>query len=621
MREAAPRAEPVERGSALVIALLVTAILSLLGLSFMLVAETETRIADNERRSAQALYVAEAGARLVKQWFDGPGAPANVVNLPESAVDRSQRLIDDDGDPATAPHPQDGTAWPRYKQGIDLNADGVDDLLDKPYRGGADRDEALRHALLGTESGPDLRIAEGFSGASRAFLADVSTALMADFPSSSSGVAARIVAIDVYGPPSFPAGGRWTRFGVATAKVTARICRTSGGVEEVLAEHVVKVVLNEVPYPRLVAPFHSCGPVRADGGLGVHWGAAVATGPFDLDASGLNGLPRSVPREVPSPAYVDLLHGWSSPTDDDVWTRLEAALEADADIDDPWFRFLGGGPALCPAPEPSPQLRSPATTEQDHSNVFQNLGGIGCPDLDYDTWKAIAASGGGNVHYFASRGGTTFSESGVGPLEEFETLTNGRTGFFFFDTRDGSRPSATLDPSGLPVNLTPALRLGAGGVRGFLYLNAAGFEAAGDAGIDTTFTMPGEPFRDVNRNGVRDAGEPWINLNYTELRDPDAPIRGRASDDYGNPGRGAVFNAEGPGFAARTAMDGVLYVQGTFSSRGPTRVYGSVIARSGVPSSGQAAGIYWNDALRTAFPPDSWGLPRVMITRWETDSR
>jgi hypothetical protein len=621
MRETAPRTEPVERGSALVVALLVTAILALLGLSFMLVAETETRIVDNERCAAQALYVAEAGARMVKRWFDGPGAPANVLNLRESAVDRSLRLIEDDGDPATAPHPQDGTAWPRYKQGIDLNADGVDDLLDRPYRGGAGRDEALRHALLGTESGPDLRIAEGHSAESTAFLADVSRALMADFPASASGVAARIVEIDVFGPPSLPAGGRWTRFGVATAKVTARICRTSGGVEEILAEHVVKVVLNEVPYPRLLAPFHSCGPAPAGGDLGVHWGAAVATGPFDLDASGLDGLPRSVPREAPSVAYVDLLHGWNSPADDDIWTRLRAALEAGADIDDPWFRFLGGGPAIGPAAEPSPQLRPPSTAGQDHSNVFQNLGGIGCLDLDYDTWKAIAVAGGENVHYFAWRGGTTFSESGVGPPGEFETLTNGRTGFFFFDTRDGSRPSATLDPSGLPVNVTPPLRLGAGGVRGFLYLNAAGFEAAGDAGIDATFTMPGEPFRDVNRNGVRDAGEPWINLNYTELGDPDAAIRGRAADDFGNAGHGAIYNAEGPAFGARTAVDGAVYVLGTFASRGPTRVYGSVIARSGVPGSGQAAGIYWNDELRTAFPPPSWDLPRVMVTRWETGSR
>ena len=61
-----------ERGSALVLAVLVMAILTLLGLSYLLMADTENKIAENERLSAQALYFAEGVTREVKRWFDRP---------------------------------------------------------------------------------------------------------------------------------------------------------------------------------------------------------------------------------------------------------------------------------------------------------------------------------------------------------------------------------------------------------------------------------------------------------------------------------------------------------------------------------------------------------------------
>ena len=73
-----------ERGSALIIAILVTVILTLLGISFLMMAETENKIAENELLSAQTLYVAESAARQVKRWFDHPpnqtGSAWNLLN-------------------------------------------------------------------------------------------------------------------------------------------------------------------------------------------------------------------------------------------------------------------------------------------------------------------------------------------------------------------------------------------------------------------------------------------------------------------------------------------------------------------------------------------------------------
>ena len=135
-----------ERGSALIIAILVTVILTLLGISFLMMAETENKIAQNELLSTQTLYVAESAARQVRRWFDHPPNQTsnawNVLNPPLAAIDRTLRKIDHDGDPATAAIPQNGGSAPIYKQS-DATL-----IFDQPYR------PQLEHTLLGTEDGP-----------------------------------------------------------------------------------------------------------------------------------------------------------------------------------------------------------------------------------------------------------------------------------------------------------------------------------------------------------------------------------------------------------------------------------------------------------------------------------
>src|SRR5262245_32898952 len=59
-----------QEGSAMVIAVLIVVILTLLGLAFMLAGDTESKIARNQRDAAQAGFIAEGGVRAVKKWFD-----------------------------------------------------------------------------------------------------------------------------------------------------------------------------------------------------------------------------------------------------------------------------------------------------------------------------------------------------------------------------------------------------------------------------------------------------------------------------------------------------------------------------------------------------------------------
>src|SRR5262245_8573961 len=81
------------QGSSPTIGTLVTAILALLGLSYLMMAQTENTIAENERNAATAMYVAEAGARLVVSWFNDPTSTGYLVPTVGN-VDRTLRVFD-----------------------------------------------------------------------------------------------------------------------------------------------------------------------------------------------------------------------------------------------------------------------------------------------------------------------------------------------------------------------------------------------------------------------------------------------------------------------------------------------------------------------------------------------
>src|SRR5262245_35723250 len=122
-----------ERGSAMVIAVLVMAILTLLGVSFLLMADTENKIAENEKLSSQALYFGEGVTREVKRWFDRPPystiGDRNLVRPTTAVMIRTQRSIDVDGPGPTAAVAADGSVGAPYYKGWssgprDLDGDG-----------------------------------------------------------------------------------------------------------------------------------------------------------------------------------------------------------------------------------------------------------------------------------------------------------------------------------------------------------------------------------------------------------------------------------------------------------------------------------------------------------------
>jgi len=636
-----------EQGTALIIALLVMVIMTLLGIPFLMMGETENRIAENERLALQAQYAAEAGARMVRRWFDQPTSPLNAVAPDLNAIDRTLRLIDDDTDPNTDPVAADGTpGLPYYKWDDDT-------VFQQPYRG------SLDDTLVGTEDGPDMRIAREDSAAAEAFLDGLSQALLQGY-ADSGGTEARITQIDVYAPPLAQRAGDWVRLGVGTVKVEAGIyLPLPGGGTQTLAEQTVRFVFNEIPYQNeKLGAIHTCGDLDYPENFRPRWG--TATSEHDFIVNSHRRIPAGIPRlESVSLVVDDLWPGDLGVLTDAKFDEyyLSAAVDGEF-VEDPWLRIIAGGnfseapnndtqpwpfeaPGSWSAPpadleftyhvgssdyfgNPGDAAAECPNPECDgtHSSVVQNVTDIGCPDLPYDVWKAIALRGGPTIRYFAWDGDAgKFFENGSGVGRSFADWTNGETGFFFFDTADGLSPAA--DGS----NLTPNVSIDdtVWHVTGVVYLNAAVFHVNNTTGNVIDFVPPGEPFLDIDpRNGQYDVGERYVNLAYpTALNTLAGVPKIDWTDDWNENGPPVIKrNARGPAISSQANVYGILFNSGRIDSNGDGKYYGSLISGSGIaPISTSSDGprAYWDASMRYGeWPPPAWGLPRIVVTRWET---
>src|SRR2546430_15752102 len=76
-----------QRGSALLASLMVIVGLSLLGLAFVAISETESAISINERNKTQTVALAESGARLAEQRFHDPVKMLSLGLMPPNDTD------------------------------------------------------------------------------------------------------------------------------------------------------------------------------------------------------------------------------------------------------------------------------------------------------------------------------------------------------------------------------------------------------------------------------------------------------------------------------------------------------------------------------------------------------
>lgn len=611
-----------ERGSALVRATLITVIMTLLGTSHLMMAQTENTIAGNERNSTMALHVAEAGAHLVVAWFNNPSTTGFLV--PTAAeIDRTHRVLDHEFDPGTArvlAAAGDATK-PLYKDaGVTTSA-----VFDRPYRA------ALADSFYGIESGADSTFPNDGPDVvvTDAHLATINNTLFPNFPSPD--LQARIARIEIYGPPVISIGGTPTRMGVATIKVVGGMFMYPGtSHERQIATRVVKAVVDQIPVPGLAGPLQSCADLSYNGSYTIHWGAGTAEGnadiPSNLDKKQATGLPYA-----PDDPF-NFINGANTLAD---WAT---AYDTEA-IEDPWARLIAGGAideATNTNPQPWPHAY-PGTTDTDHSNLFQ-FTLVDCPTFEYNLWKSIARSGGKNHYYFTSAGGGNFQLNGAGPVMDFATASSGLSAVMFFDTIDGLPPRGLYTDSWPTTNLTDAITINGSdnwsGVQGVLYLNAKEFRTtgAGVMGTRRTIFPPGEPgdgsgFVNLDYPGTLD-GEYIIRdgtVNFETVLDPvtgdwyctDA-IQCDAVAQV--PSLVPVQDAVGLPFQDTLALDGVLYSSGTVTAAGNAIFFGSIIAEQGVIGGSGNPRFYFDESLMTGnWPRKGMDVPRVIVTAWQTD--
>jgi hypothetical protein len=280
------------------------------------------------------------------------------------------------------------------------------------------------------------------------------------------------------------------------------------------------------------------------------------------------------------------------------------------------------------APQPWPWALAHSTSD-DHSNLFQNTV-INCPTFDYNLWKTIAQSGMKNHYYYKWVSGQDFSLDGTGTTTSWEDLANNNAGIMFFDTKDGLQP----DVAG--TNLTPAVSVSGGGwnTAGFIYSNTADWSTSGvGTGTNRLVFPPGEPGDGsgfVNIDYTASLVGPWTisnavprfhSLNYPPLSADWYCVDAATCGPGGQSAALApVKDDTGMPFVTGISVYGVMYLAGTFSAQGNANYFGSVVAQRGVIDGSGNPAFYFDERLvKGQWPPKGMGLPRVVISAWQTD--
>jgi len=263
-----------EKGSALLVSLMVMVGLSLLGLGFVAISETESAIAGNERNYTQAQAAAEAGAKIAIEWFqDAVWADEHKLLPPNNVALKTERNLVNGSE--------------TYKGYYKANAGEL--LFDIPFK------ITKNNKLYGNVNSADIAITykQGGTDVATKYLDTLNAKLFSD-------KSLRISDIRVYAPP-VPGGtiintkagvsdsGFWaegpTRFGLATVRVTAQklairpdgtVLLDSDGDARVLAERSVKLVLAETPFPTVDGAIETSGSLVGQGNFHVYWGKILS---------------------------------------------------------------------------------------------------------------------------------------------------------------------------------------------------------------------------------------------------------------------------------------------------------------------------------------------------------
>jgi len=535
------RKKPRQRGSALLISLMILVGLTLLGLAFVAVTQTESAISMSQKNYTQTLQVAEAGALRVVDWFQNPDWADRQGLLPANRVEfKVARTV--------------STVTPTYNGRYKGNAGEI--LFDKPFR-----TSDPNHRFYGTETNPDVwinqttseRVQTNTSAASdfltlfnvRLFNSN-NTILTMD--NNEGGV---VTDIRVYAPPvengSMNTAAGWTaadsgastaasgfieggtRFGIATVRVTATKydppCTVFPCTGRAVATRTVKVTIAEWPFPGPQGPVQTNANLNTTGNIQVHWGKTTSNGDMTM-AKTFSGIPWADAWDYAhwEHGYDTALYPYAFTT---TWPHTVTADTKDTKnylyeivgkaYPDPWWQMRARGSLNIKGnTDPTPYSYSYTDdVTSNRSNWFQlqnqntrpDQQNVLFPRIDYNFWKqlAITADDEPNIYYLKWVSGDTFADK-YGRQRSFRqwvditsnppagTGPKSVPGFYFFDTQNQINPQ-----NGQGGTLTPDIQINGGSMqaKGFIYLNTQNFSTKGLGGVDEWVNLPGEPFRDI----------------------------------------------------------------------------------------------------------------------------
>lgn len=322
-----------ERGSALLISLMVMVGLSMLGLGFVALSETEAAISTNQRNREEVLTHAEAAANVVVDWFQAPvwAATKGLGPSNNSAVNTELNAMK-----LTRTVGGTGGGTGKYKPS------SAEYLFDLPFK------PNVSDRFYGTPDHPDILINKTTAPT---FLANFNNLLFKD-----TVEAGRISEIRIFAPPivngTINAQGYYdnnvgtdARYGVATVRVTAQKVDASNNV---IAQRVVQLVVTEFPFPGPNGPIESNSAITTNGSFTVYWGQVSSQKTLTLKQQDtLPGLPwSSAWNPVEYEHGYDSTREWKINTNyatGDVVHASQAAISADVNLEDWSFKCTSVG--------------------------------------------------------------------------------------------------------------------------------------------------------------------------------------------------------------------------------------------------------------------------------------
>jgi hypothetical protein len=241
--------------------------LSLLGLAFVAMSETESSISINQRNHSETIAVAEAGARMVVQWFQYPVRMRSLDLMPanDNAI-KTERVV--------------GSYTGYYKPDTSALL-----LCDIPY-GPEDDDK-----FFGAEDSPDILIN---STTNATWLNAFNDKFLGAEGNTDPRPGGEVTEIRIYAPPMvgaslvpanpphFYEGG--TRYGVATIMVRAeRFDRPRAAASRrSIARAESRIVISQFPLPTPAGPLQSASALATNGNFNVNWGLVSSQQTLDL---------------------------------------------------------------------------------------------------------------------------------------------------------------------------------------------------------------------------------------------------------------------------------------------------------------------------------------------------